>query len=189
MEHNMADSLFSKPKAVDKLRKYYQESLSEINTDEVIRELHGESDRAKVILSSTILEDMLDYCIERRVVVDASASKFRYIFRFEGPLGTFSSKIEIAYIFGFITRSLARQLHLMREMRNACAHSKFRLSFDAPELADVVKLIFHPIGMTKLKEDTPEGIRTTFLEELTIILQTLIHGATHSGGGLASPFP
>jgi hypothetical protein len=56
----MADSLFPPSGSVKKLRAYYQDFLSELDIDHIRRELFGESDRAKVILSSTILEDTLD---------------------------------------------------------------------------------------------------------------------------------
>jgi hypothetical protein len=62
-------------------------------------------------------------------------------------------------------------------MRNACAHSKFGLSFDAPILADVVKQLFKPLGLVALKEDTADGIREAFIAEMLALLQTLADGS------------
>jgi hypothetical protein len=83
----MADSLFPPPGSVKKLRAYYQDFLSELDIDHIRRELFGESDRAKVILSSTILEDTLDYRIEQSIKITVTPSQGKYIFRVDGPLG------------------------------------------------------------------------------------------------------
>jgi len=40
-----------------------------------------------------------------------------------GPLASFSSKIDMAYSFGLITKSEAEDLHIIRKIRNECAHS------------------------------------------------------------------
>lgn len=109
--------------------------------------------------------------------VQPANDQIAYILRYEGPLGTFSSRTEVAYLFGGINRTIAEQLTLIREMRNACAHSKFKLSFDAPELANVAKRLFKPLGVTPLNDQTGEGIRRAFYIETMVIYQTLYHGS------------
>jgi hypothetical protein len=118
----MSNSLFSIPGSVKTLRAYHKERISSINFDEVLARLNNESDRAKVILLAAILEDVLAYRIETCINVNLTEQQWEHIFRFEGPMGSFSSKIEIAYVFGFIDINTAKQLDTMREMRNACAH-------------------------------------------------------------------
>ena len=65
----------------------------------------------------------------------------------------------------------------MREMRNACAHSKYTLSFGVPELANVAKRLFKPIGVFSPKEDSDQGIREAFIAEMPILFRTLVVGS------------
>jgi hypothetical protein len=173
----MADTLFPTPGSVKTLRRYYKDRLTIADTEDLRSELFGESDRAKIILVSTILEDALVYRIMTSLTFKPDEKESDYIFRFDGPLGSFSSRIEIAYIFGLIDKSVAEQLHLIREMRNACAHSKYKLSFAAPELANVAKRLFKPLGFIKLRSSSHEDIQSAFLGEWVIIYQTLLHGS------------
>lgn len=170
----MADPLFPANATVRRLRDYVNDPLAELDDENIRAELFGESDRAKVILSAAILDDALSYRIEDHIRVATTPAKMKHILRFEGPLGTFSSKIEIAYVFGFISSNAARQLHFVREMRNACAHSKFKLSFDAPELADVAKLLLHPLGAVTARDATSSALRAAFLAEMQVLTHTLI---------------
>ena len=48
-----------------------------------------------------------------------------------GPLSSFSAKIDIAYALGLIPASLRRDLHAIRDIRNAFAHTTERLHFDS----------------------------------------------------------
>jgi hypothetical protein len=173
----MPNSLFSVPGSVKTLRAYHKEPLSSIGFDKLLEQLNNESDRAKIILLASILDDMLTYRIEHCIQVTLTAKEWEHIFRFEGPMGTFSSKIEIAYIFGCIDIKTAKQLNTMREMRNACAHSKYSLSFAVLELANVVKHLFKPIGVFSPKEDTAQGIRDAFIAEMSILFHTLVTGS------------
>jgi hypothetical protein len=169
--------LFPVPGSVKTLRDYYKEPIGSIDFDKLHEELNNESDRAKIILLSSILDDMLTYRMEHCININLTEKQWEYIFRFEGPMGTFSSKIEIAYVFGCIDIKTAKQLNTMREMRNACAHSKYTLSFDAPELANVAKHLFKPIGVFSPKEDTAQGIRDAFIAEMPILFRTLVTGS------------
>jgi hypothetical protein len=173
----MTDSLFPGTKAVKRLRKYFNDILSELDDEHVRAELFGESDRAKVILSASLIDDLLDYRIEQHIKIPVTLQQRNYIFRNEGPLGRFAYKIDISYVFGLIEKSTEKQLHLLRELRNACAHSKFKLTFDAPELGDVAKQLLKPLGVVALKEDSGDAIRTAFLAEMQVLTHTLIQGS------------
>jgi len=174
----MSNSLFSTPPgSVKTLRAYHKEPLSSINFDDTLAQLNDESDRAKILLLSAILDDLLTYRLENCIKVDLTNEDFKHIFRFEGPMGTFSSKTELAYVFGFIDIKTAKQLNTMREMRNACAHSMYTLSFDVPELANVAKHLFKPVGVFSPKEDTAQGIRDALIAEMPILFRCLLTGS------------
>lgn len=80
------------------------------------------SDRAAVILSAAMLDDLLRDVLVARLVPNTSASDPL----FDGanaPLSTFSSRIDACYRLGLISAKLARDLHLIRTLRNDFAHN------------------------------------------------------------------
>jgi hypothetical protein len=105
-------------------------------------ELEGEGDRTKVILVSALLENALCYRLLLSFPHELTLEERDYFLRFDGPLGTFSQRIEIAYLIGAIDKVTAQQLHTIRAMRNDCAHSQLKLTFAMPELANVAKRLF-----------------------------------------------
>src|SRR3989304_4581866 len=90
--------------------------------DHMFNEFDKESDRASVILTAALLENSLEEMVKAMLVPSASAEDPL----FDGataPLGDFSSKIEIALRLGLISDQFARDLHIIRKIRNAFAHN------------------------------------------------------------------
>ena len=63
------------------------------------------------------------------------------IFSGYGPLSSFSSKITVSYAFSFIGDKSRRNLNLIRDIRNAFAHTGAALSFETKEVVDVCRLL------------------------------------------------
>jgi hypothetical protein len=53
-----------------------------------------------------------------------------------GPLHTFSSRIEFAYLMGLLSSTARRELHLIRSIRNAFAHEYRPISFEESRIAN-----------------------------------------------------
>jgi hypothetical protein len=151
--------------------------LGEIHAAGDTVEFTGESDRAVVILAASILDDVLVYAIGKRLAISVDETQADYIFRAEGPLGSFSARIEIAYVFGFIDDLTRDQLTTVRES----AHSKRPIGFDVPELANVAKRLFHPTGVAPLTEDTRAGIKGAFFVEFCCLYHIMIEGSREKG--------
>jgi hypothetical protein len=169
--------MFKTPNSVKGLRQYYKDRLGIPSVEHFEAEITGQSDRAFVILLTSLLDDALTYRLSRSLVFPVDEPKYDYVFRFEGPLGTFSARIEIGYIFGFIDELTRNQLTDLREMRNACAHSKHRIDFGVPQLAAVAKRLFYPNGVFPLIEDTPIGIRRSVYAEFLILYHVFTMGS------------
>lgn len=95
------------------------------------------------------LDDMLTRLLVSKIDAALDDKSLDHIFRFEGPLGSFSARIGIAYLFRFIDDVSRNQLSLIREVRNACAHSPHAIAFATKELAAVTRRFlrhpeFHP---------------------------------------------
>lgn len=162
----------STPGPIKTLRRKFRRVLEAPDSRNIMKEQMGQSDRAAVLITAAFLDDVLAIRIASTFKFDFDDTDFEKIFRFEGPLGTFSARLEMALLFGVIEDETFQQLNIVRELRNACAHSTSKVNLEEPEFANVVgRLIAPPHAYT-----TPEmvkGIRRRFILESTFLTAVL----------------
>jgi DNA-binding MltR family transcriptional regulator len=120
--------------------------FSELNS-----ELDGTSDRSCVIVAASIIEHQLTECLRGRLV-PTGAAQDSFLDGANAPIGTFSARIDLAHRIGMIGQQFARDLHLIRRMRNELAHSVVGRSFNDPALGDQVR---HLVSSQDLKTRAP----------------------------------
>jgi hypothetical protein len=101
-------------------------------------ELHDASDRACVIVCAAALETRLEQLITSRLVEGAAKPLF------EGstpPLSSFAAKIDMAHALGIIAEAETHDLHRIRKMRNAYAHTMKPLTFKDSPIAEYLRAI------------------------------------------------
>ena len=94
-----------------------------------------ESDRGCVILTSAMLDSKLKLIHEAFVtsnLTDQNPPKdiLDTLWGSNGPLGTFSGKIHIAYAYGIISGNEWNALNIIRQLRNEAAHCHYQFSFE-----------------------------------------------------------
>jgi hypothetical protein len=104
---------------------------------EFVEEFRGESDRAAVILGASKLDQVLGMVLEK--FLRPSANSTDDLFSNNGPLGTFSAKIDLTYRLGLIDSTLCRSIHLTRRIRNNFAHEIYGASLSSGSHKDRVK--------------------------------------------------
>lgn len=103
-----------------------------------------ETDRGAVLMSAAFLDDKLKELIEKRLVQDKKIS--RRAFDFNGPLGTFSSRIDFAYLIGVLPKNAQKDLHTIRAIRNQFAHHAAPLCYDEEKVKALCdRLVFHGV--------------------------------------------
>jgi len=107
-------------------------------------EFMGETDRAAIVLGAAQMDALLEAILKARLIEPK-----KDLFAFQGPFGTFSGKIETASVVGAIDRSFANKLHLVRNIRNACAHDVRRVQLDTGGVAQQID------DLSKAFSDTP----------------------------------
>ena len=165
---------------------------------ELIEEFKKESDRATVILSAAKLDAQL-YLLLSKVLKPASSNQDELLDG-DGPLGTFSSKINIAQRLGLIDIHFAKSLHLIRRIRNAFAHEFKSMSLTNGGHADRIReltvhfkdyLDYQNIKALYFKDEDGLNIDFKMIVVLAIIrLDTAIHYSeqiTESGTTLIPP--
>jgi DNA-binding MltR family transcriptional regulator len=92
--------------------------LTEIN--------RGASDRALGIIGASLVEIHLTKLIQQAFITETKIgdkhTAQEEMFRSSGALGTFSTKINLAYLMGMISAEFFKDLNIMREIRNRFAH-------------------------------------------------------------------
>lgn len=111
--------------------------------EEFITEFRDESDRASVILGAAKL-DLVMYQILREYLISAPGSSDELLDG-DGPLGTFSAKINLLYRLGLIDAQFTRALHMIRRIRNAFAHEVKGCSLESGSHCDRIKELIAPL--------------------------------------------
>lgn len=96
----------------------------------------------------------------------------------DGPLNSFSRQIDGAYQLGLISRFFARDLHLVRRIRNEFAHHPFQCSFETENVSAWVKELCKTSDHNRQRPDTraemgPPGPRGDFLGMCAWMLYSL----------------
>ncbi|MCH7386579.1 hypothetical protein MMO39_04595 [Acinetobacter modestus] len=103
-----------------------------------------ETDRGAVLMSAAFLDEKLKQIIEKRMVQDRKT--LQKAFDFNGPLGTFSSRIDFCYLIGIIPKNAQKDLHTVRAIRNQFAHHAAPLSYEDEKVKNLCsQLVFHGI--------------------------------------------
>lgn len=95
-----------------------------------LREFRAESDRASVILTCAMLDEALRELLTA-ALLDCSTSEDPLFDGANAPLSTFSSRIEMAFRLGLVSRTFAKCLHMTRKIRNTFAHDVAGCKFDS----------------------------------------------------------
>lgn len=118
------------PEYISMIKREHPHLLGHIRYMEVLSE---ESDRGAVLVTASMLDDVLLSLISARLVEGRSAKKL--IEGFNAPLGTFSARIAAARAIGIISEEWRRELDLLRDVRNSLAHSVTATLGDTPILS------------------------------------------------------
>lgn len=83
-----------------------------------------------------------DALVERDILLDNN-----------GPLTTFSSRIELSYLLGLIGEQTRRDLNLIRKIRNEFAHTSNPISFETESIRNrCLELHFDPSEETRTRQ-------------------------------------
>ncbi|WP_345884952.1 hypothetical protein [Shewanella algae] len=91
-------------------------------------EFKGDSDRAAAIVGASYLDELLREILLEYLVEDTNKND-KELFSGNGPLSTFSSRINLSYRFGIISENERKMLHGIRGIRNEFAHKLAGASF------------------------------------------------------------
>jgi len=118
-------------RAIKDLKAYTKVPAHDLSPADFVAALKGESDRGAIILAATMIDDRIALELQQRMPGINGAERAR-IFGVDGLAGTFANRLKLAQGLGIIDRRTRNLVELVREMRNACAHSRQVLTFSTP---------------------------------------------------------
>lgn len=106
--------------------------------------LDRETDRGVALICAAYVEDQLKELLEGEFV--DLPKVVDNLFNHNGPLGTFSAKIDICLVMGLIGQDMHRGLHLIRKIRNTFAHFHWPRSFVDQDIAAQCRELYGSIA-------------------------------------------
>lgn len=136
----------------------------------VYEEVHGESDRGLALVAGDYLSSLLEALL-RQVFVDVDGNKLvGDLFRESGPLGSFAVRIRLAYLMGLLGTDTYKALELIRDIRNAAAHSVEPFSLDLPGIREKCENLTTSEGYRTAAEEAGQPPRKHFMHAFWWVL-------------------
>jgi hypothetical protein len=126
--------------------------------EQITNEIDRQEDRSAAIIAGSFLENRL---------VMATQAQFKHrnksvenaLFKGVGPMATFSSKIDFGFLLGLYEDHLRQSLHVIRQIRNAFAHTMTPITFDAPQIKVLTDKFLSAESMGQVLADkTKDGL-------------------------------
>jgi hypothetical protein len=152
----MPDNTKNTPTQPERLKDEASSEDEFVAFKEFTMEFKNETDRAAVVLGAAKLDYLLYQILGKYLLPNPSTRDD--LFEGDGPLSSFSAKIQMAYRLALIDAAFARALNLVRKIRNAFAHELSGCSLDSGAHSDRVKELFLPLKT----HGAVRGLRTTF---------------------------
>lgn len=116
-------------------------------------------DQALALLDATMVERMLERVILSRMTRLRRTQRLE-LFDGLGPLSSFSAKIKIAHALAILGPKAVKDFEIIKEVRNAFAHSFHPLTFARKEIAAYCDRLYAPqrvsgLGGTRIPQQWP----------------------------------
>ena len=134
------------------LRNMDNEKLSELAREVFAfrKTITPESDRGCALMAGSFLDVRLKNLISKTLVPNGKLQ--RQFFSFTGAAGTFSSRIDYAFLTGLIPKTVHSDLHNIRQIRNEFGHRVEPISFETKEISERCDAF---VTTNTAKEDRP----------------------------------
>jgi DNA-binding MltR family transcriptional regulator len=119
-----------------------------------LRETERTTHHGVVITAAAQIDSLLEKLLLAHMRT-LNSKEWKKLFRGYGPISTFSAKIDLAYAFNLIPKSMSDAAHALRDLRNAMAHSEELVDLSHPKIKPFFdKLtIFEPVDAEISDED------------------------------------
>lgn len=161
------------------LGSYQRQAAVSITGKELSDMLVNESDRGVVVFMTSILEDILLTRLMSKFV-ELKPAERKNLTRSGGLLANLDDRINLAHAMGLLSQDSVEMLQVFKAMRNACAHSRKKMTFKTPALRGALSLLFDGEGALDIRDNVsdPMVLRITFLSAFVFLNEMIFGGST-----------
>ncbi len=150
-----------------------QSALSKFWMDFLMKEFANETDRGAVVLACSLVDNALTTLLQIHLLPSPDSEDAL----FDGgmaPLSHFNSKINFTQRLGLISSRLARDIHLVRKMRNEFAHNIDGSTLESGKIKQYLTTLISSSEIVKghslISDIFPEGAKGQLLQVANLIL-------------------
>ena len=147
-----------------------------------LHEFQAETDRGTTVVAASYLDDLLASMLRRRFIEQAKIVDT--LLDFQGPLGTFSSRIDLTYCLGLIREDQYKDLSIVRRIRNEFAHSHQALTFDSQPVCDLCDNLQQLVLVGRCRDQMPPEIQKLLLDQFQTRREKFTGNVLHLAMGI-----
>lgn len=120
------------------------EEKGAVKLEKIFALITKESDRGCVLVIADMIDGLLEELLLKYLktsIPDKPSVANELVDGFNSPLGTFSSRIKMAYALNLLKYDLYHNLEKIRACRNEMAHSEDIMTFDTESISKILKSI------------------------------------------------
>lgn len=156
--------------------------------DHIVHEMYHGHDRGAALVASTQIEEVLGKFLKCFMVAPLSTTLEEQLFERDAPLSSFSKQIRIAYAFKMIDQPIRQHLDIIREIRNAFAHSRVHITFETPAVRTACLLL--PRYFEKFDDGTsPDAPKARYVGAATRLMKTFGNAISVKAASLPLSYP
>lgn len=127
----------------------------------ILKELEQQTDRGVAIIGAAYIEERLEEVLRALFADRIETVKYekqkvsKRLFKGTGPLTSLSAKIDTAFALGMLGDHSFQDLHLIREIRNAFAHTSDPLTFHSTKIVGLSRKLWLPLNILAPGEESP----------------------------------
>jgi hypothetical protein len=144
-----------------------------------IAEVNNQTDRGAAIAGTAYLDLLLRNHLEKRMRLDPDLHDL--LFENRGVLQDFSARIQVAFAFKFVGSGAYLDLCILRDIRNAFAHSADAFGFDREDIAAKCDQLWYPRHIQYEKRPRPASPREKFIRAVELLADGLIEAEIRAG--------
>ncbi len=148
-------------------------TLPQFWQDFLIKEFERETDRAAVVLTASLFDNAIGNLL-KKFLLPSSGDQDELFDVPNSPLGSFHSKIQTTLRLGLISQRFARDLNLIRKIRNEFAHNVSHVNLDEGRVKDYLTTLLSSSDIIRknprARSIHPSGSRGDFLMIAGIML-------------------
>lgn len=132
----------------------------EVETRDLFHAINKEAALPCVLVSTSFLDECLRSILGRFLVKGKTSEKI--LDPRGGILGSFSSRTDLCYALGLISKNLFSNLKQVGTIRNRFAHSHLSLSFDDPEITKMCGSLTFPF--VNKQDESGKTVKVPYLD-------------------------